>query len=349
MRTRILVPAAVLAATAVISGASIALWETTDDEAVPAVAATVPADGDATSDGAAPLSEIYKRSLPGVVEITVGGGGPFGGATAGGSGFVLDEAGHVVTNHHVVAGARSATVRFSDGTEAEAEVVGSDPSTDVALLRLENPAALDLRPLPLGSSAALEVGDAVAAIGSPFGLEGTLTAGVVSALGREIRAPDGFAIDDVIQTDAAINSGNSGGPLLDSRGRVIGINTQIQSETGGNVGIGYAVPIDTVKEVVDQLRRGGQVEHAWLGVSIQDADEGALVSGVVAGSPADEAGLEEGDVVIEVDGVAIDAADDLSALVADKQPGDTVDVKITRDGDERTIQIELGERPERVN
>ena len=350
MRWRYLIPAAAAAAVLAVSVGSIAVWEAVEDDAPPAPAAatttTAPAAGEAASAAGLPLPELYKRVLPGVVEISVGSGF---GPSAGGSGFVLDEEGHVVTNQHVVSGAGEATVRFADGEEARAEVVGSDPSTDVALLRLVDPGQLDLSPLPLGSASSLEVGETVVAIGSPFGLEGTLTAGVISALGREIRAPDGFVIDDVIQTDAAINSGNSGGPLLDTTGRVIGINTQIQSETGGNVGIGYAVPVDTVKDIVDRLRTDGTVEHAWLGVSIEEADEGVAISGVVAGRPAARAGLEEGDVVIDVDGVAINSPDDLTSLVSGKQPGDTVELRVTRDGDERSLRIELGTRPDRLN
>ena len=351
MRRTYLLPAMAAAAVLIASGASVAVWEAVDDDptaaATTAVATTAPAaSSETTSSDGLPLPELYKRALPGVVEISVGSGlGP----TAGGSGFVLDEQGHVVTNQHVVAGASEATVRFSNGDEAEADVVGSDPSTDVGLLRLRNPGQLDLSPLPLGSTSSLEVGETVVAIGSPFGLEGTLTAGVISALGREIRAPDGFVIDEVIQTDAAINSGNSGGPLLDTTGRVIGINTQIQSETGGNVGIGYAVPVDTVKNIVDRLREDGTVEHAWLGVSIEEADEGVAVAGVVAGSPAADAGLEEGDVILQVDGVAINLPDDLTSLVTGKEPGDRVELHVTRDGDERTLDIELGTRPERLN
>ena len=344
MRKRLMVPIAAAAAAVTVAVGSIAVWEAVDDDPGAATAtATAPvrASGEAASSEGLPLPELYKRVLPGVVEITVG--------TGGGSGFVLDEEGHIVTNHHVVSGAIQATVRFAGGQEADAEVVGSDPSTDVALLRLVDPGSVDLSPLTLGSSSSLEVGETVVAIGSPFGLQGTLTAGVVSALEREIRAPDGFAIDDVIQTDAAINSGNSGGPLLDTNGRVIGINTQIQSETGGNVGIGLAVPVDTVKKIVNDLRGDGQVDHAWLGVSIEESDEGVAISAVIEDSPASDAGLEEGDVILEVDGVAIDAPQDLTSLVTDKEPGDTVELKVTRDGDERTMKIELGERPGRLN
>ena len=347
MRKRMVFPIAAAAAVLVVAVGSIAVWEAVEGDP-DAVSATAPvrAAGESTSSEGLPLPELYKRVLPGVVEITVGSGF---GATAGGSGFVLDEEGHIVTNHHVVNGATQATVRFADGQEADAEVVGSDPSTDVALLRLQDPGAVDLSPLTLGSSSSLEVGETVVAIGSPFGLEGTLTAGVVSALGREIRAPDGFAIDDVIQTDAAINSGNSGGPLLDTNGRVIGINTQIQSETGGNVGIGLAVPVDTVKKIVNDLRGDGQVEHAWLGVSIEDSNDGVAISAVIENSPAQDAGIEEGDVILEVDGVAIDAPQDLTSIVTEKSPGDKVELKVTRDGDERTVEIELGERPNRLN
>src|ERR671936_729077 len=213
-----------------------------------------------------------------------------------GSGFVIDKSGHVVTNYHVVEGASKVEVSFSGNDEMPATVVGTDPSTDIAVLRIKRAQSRSLTPLDLGNSSAVRVGDAVVAIGNPFGLERTVTAGIVSALQREITAPNGFAIDEVIQTDAAINKGNSGGPLLNADGQVIGVNSQIESESGGNVGIGFAIPINTVKDVVSQLIEHGKVEHAYIGVEMTTvtrelasnvrlpADHGVLVERVRPGS-----------------------------------------------------------------
>ena len=256
MFRRLLVPVLALAAASAIgAGVGIGVWEAKEtDEA----AATVTTPNQVTSAPAGSnlsINEIYDGASSGVVHITTAAGGqtsPFGspdGGGATGSGFVIDDEGHVATNQHVVEGVEQVTVRFENGEELTARVVGADPSTDVALLKLDSlPDGVE--PLDLGSTESLEIGDLVVAIGSPFGLQGTVTAGIVSALGRELTAPDGFTIDGAIQTDAAINPGNSGGPLLDGQGRVVGINSQIATETGGNVGIGYAVPIETVQEVV---------------------------------------------------------------------------------------------------
>src|ERR671924_1411005 len=279
---------------------------TTVQEAGPAPASFAKANGTAES-----IQEIYRSASPGVVQVTstsIVSQDPFFGAQEArslGSGFVIDKAGHIVTNYHVVQGARKVEVNFSGNDRVPAKVVGTDPSTDVAVLEIDAQARA-LTPLPLGNSDAVRVGDAVVAIGNPFGLERTVTAGIVSALQREITAPNGFAIDEVIQTDAAINRGNSGGPLLNANGDVIGVNAQIESTTGGNVGIGFAIPINTVKEVVSQIIDSGKVEHAYLGIEMQTIDEeltkhfrlpaerGVLISRVVPGSPADRAGLEGG-------------------------------------------------------
>ena len=258
-RTRI---AAVAAAVLFGAGAGAAVVTALDsDQNAPQVSASEAASPIATSTST--VGEIYERSAAGVVEITVGSAGAGslggGGATqAQGSGFVYDDQGHIITNQHVVDGAESVSVRFSDGSTHDATVVGSDPSTDLAVLKVDAPASL-LKPLRLGKSSELAVGDGVIAIGSPFGLEQTVTTGIVSALNRQINSPNGFAIDDAIQTDAAINHGNSGGPLLDLEGRVIGVNSQIESESGGNDGIGFAVPSDTVARIArgpDRRRRG---------------------------------------------------------------------------------------------
>jgi putative serine protease PepD len=239
-------------------------------------------------------------------------------------------------------------VRFANGDEAEARVVGTDPSTDVALLELEGDR--DVTPVELGSAEALEVGDAVAAIGSPFGLEGTLTAGIVSALDRDIRAPNGFTIDGAIQTDAALNGGSSGGPLLDSAGRVVGISSQIESRSGGNVGIGYAVPIETAKRVVDELLAGGEVQHAYLGVSLEEAAEGGGVplGEVVNGGPADDAGLRAGDAIVAIDGDAVETPEEVRAAIDSHDPGDKIEVRVRRDSSTRTETVTLGERPQQV-
>ena len=340
---------ALTAAVAIGAGAGIGVWEATqsDDEAAETTEASPSTTPVASSDGDLTINEIYERAKDGVVHITtqVGGSDPFspqGGAT--GSGFVIDQEGHIVTNQHVVANARTVEVRFASGEEFRARVVGTDPSTDVALLELQNPPA-DLTPLDLGSAEDLEIGDLVVAIGSPFGLEGTVTAGIVSALDRELTAPDGFTIDGAVQTDAAINPGNSGGPLLDGQGRVVGVNSQITSESGANDGIGYAVPAETIRKVVTALEAGRTIERPYLGVRMTDADDGAQIIEVSSGSPAAEAGLEPGDVVVEVNGEAIGSSDDLRTAVADREPGEQLELRVRSDGNERTVQVELGTRP----
>ena len=290
-----------------------------------------------------------------------------------GSGFVIGKGGSIVTNAHVVEGASSVLVRFGDSKTARARVAGRDPSTDIALL-LVDPEGLRLRPLELGSSKGVQVGDPTVAIGNPFGLDRTLTTGVVSALQRSIPSLQaGFTINNVIQTDAALNPGNSGGPLIDARGKVIGVNSQI--ETGGNgrgnVGIGFAVPIDTAKEVIPQLRRDGAVQRAFLGVSTRSIDDsldelnlaspdGALVEAVEPDSPAARAGLrggnEEqeaggatvrvgGDIIKVIDGRKVRDADDVSELIGRRRPGDSVSLQIIRDGVRREVSVRLGRRP----
>ena len=346
-RTRI---AAVAAAVLFGAGAGAAVVTALDsDQNAPQISASEAASPIATSTST--VGEIYERSAAGVVEITVGSAGAGslggGGATqAQGSGFVYDNQGHIITNQHVVDGAESVSVRFSDGSTHDATVVGSDPSTDLAVLKVDAPASL-LKPLRLGKSSELAVGDGVIAIGSPFGLEQTVTTGIVSALNRQINSPNGFAIDDAIQTDAAINHGNSGGPLLDLDGRVIGVNSQIESESGGNDGIGFAVPSDTVARIAADLIADGEVEHAYLGVATGDTSsgEGASIAEVRPGTPAAAAGLREGDVVTEIDGEAVADADELRTLIDARQPGDSIELTIVRDGDEQTIEVELAARP----
>jgi putative serine protease PepD len=235
---------------------------------------------------------------------------------------------------------------FSNGKSYEATVVGTDSSTDLAVLKVDAPASL-LRPLALGDSSRVQVGDGVIAIGSPFGLDQTVTTGIVSALHREITAPNNFAIDDAIQTDAAINHGNSGGPLLDLSGKVIGVNSQIESESGGNDGVGFAVPSNTVEKIADALISTGSVEHAYLGVATEDVQgsTGAALAQVRAGTPAADAGLRNGDVVTEIDGETVASADELRTLIDSKRPGDTIRLTIERDGSMTTVHVTLGTRP----
>jgi putative serine protease PepD len=355
MRQQILLPVAVAAAGLLGGAVGVGAWEAIDDDPQPAsTVAERTARPTADRSSSSWLAEVYRRAAPGVVEIEAGGGdegfNPFERPqlepVATGSGFVIDEEGHIVTNQHVVGNADTVTVRFPNGDEAEARVVGADPSTDVALLDLQGDH--DVTPLELGSSESLEVGDAVAAIGSPFGLEGTLTSGIVSALERDIRAPNGFTIDGAVQTDAALNGGSSGGPLLDSEGRVVGVSSQIESRSGGNVGIGYAVPVETVRRVVDELLERGEVRHAYLGVSLEERDEGVSLGEVVPGGPADDAGLRAGDVILALGGTEVASPDEVRAAVDSREPGDEVRVRVRRDGDTRTFTVELGERPEQV-
>ena len=370
---RFVIPIATLVAAAAIGGVgAVGVWEALDGDAEPAAAtATTTATPAAAQDrptatgDALSLTEIYTKAAPGVVEIeaTRAAAGadegdeedrpralPFGlpqpEAQAGGTGFVIDDEGHILTNQHVVADATRVRVRFANGDVTDARVVGTDPSTDVALLQVEGDR--DVTPLELGSSEALEVGDPVAAIGSPYGLEGTLTAGIVSALDRDIRAPNGFTIDGAVQTDAALNSGNSGGPLLDAQGRVVGIASQIRTETGGNIGIGYAVPIETAQRVVEQLLQGREIEYAYLGVSLGEPTEEGVPVDVVDGGPADEAGLRDGDLITKVDGEEVDEAEDVSDAVTAKSPGDELRLEVRRGGETETFDVELGERPESV-
>ncbi|MDX6677288.1 MAG: hypothetical protein QOE31_1340 [Solirubrobacteraceae bacterium] len=330
-------------------------------------------------EGALTPREIYKRDAPGVVFITadvVQDASPFAPEQRGqstGSGFVIGKGGSIVTNAHVVEGASSVSVRFGDSKIKRARVAGRDPSTDIALL-LVDPDGLDLHPLELGASKGVQVGDPTVAIGNPFGLDRTLTTGVVSALQREIPSlQPGFSISNVIQTDAAINPGNSGGPLIDTLGRVIGVNSQI--ETGGagrgNIGIGFAVPIDTAKEVIPQLRKSGGVQRAYLGVSTRTIDDsldglnlaspdGALVETVRPGSPAAQAGLRGGsrlrklggdevhvggDIIKSVDGKKVRTNADVATLIGDHRPGERVSLEIIRDGTRRTVSEKLGRRP----
>ena len=296
------------------------------------------------------VNTIYRRAHRGVVDITVAGSSPFGpsqSSRAEGSGFVYDSRGDIVTNQHVVEGAESITVKFWNGKTYKATVVGTDSSTDLAVIRVHAPASL-LHPLSLGDSGAVQIGDNVIAIGSPFGLEGTVTSGIVSALHREMRSQTGFTIPDSIQTDAAINHGNSGGPLLNASGRVIGVNSQIESDSGGSDGVGFAIPANTVRTVISQLILTGKAEHAYLGVSIEApaSGSGAQIAELRStDAPAAKGGLRAGDVVTALDGRAISSTDDLQRAVAAHRPGDTVTITYRRDGATHTVQVKLGTRP----
>ena len=303
------------------------------------------------------VAAVYKSAGDGVVEITTtskasSSSSPFpfgrgsGESQAQGSGFVYDEDGHIVTNYHVIEGASSISVTFADGSKYSAKVVGSDPSTDLAVLKVDAPST-KLHPLTLGDSSALQVGDGVVAIGSPFGLEETVTSGIVSALNRDISSANSYTIPNAIQTDAAINHGNSGGPLLNLSGQVIGVTTQIESESGGNDGVGFAIPSNAIRSVVSQIVTGQTVEHAYLGVYVGTPSNrtGARIAQVKAGSPAADAGLEAGDVVTAFDGDKIAAADDLTAAVSAKKPGDKVSITYVRNGATKTAQVTLGNRP----
>jgi 2-alkenal reductase len=328
-------------------------------------------------------NEIYKRLSPGVVTVIsiFSGGTPLaedGGEGGQGSGFVLDGDGYIATNAHVVTEsgtngtAKEVYVEFSTGDRVPARIVGDDPNADVALLKVD-PKGLELTPLPLGRSSNLTVGSPVAAIGSPFGERQSLSVGVVSAIDRNIESLTRFQIGNAIQTDAAINPGNSGGPLLNGKGQVLGINAQIKSQSGGGEGVGFAIPVDTVKRSLRELRDKGRVDYAFLGVTTLllypqlaerldiPVDDGALVADVEAGSPADEAGLEagsreisfqgqqevpaDGDVIVSVDGRRLTRHDDLADVISAMPAGKQVRLEVLRDGDRRTIEVKLARRP----
>jgi S1-C subfamily serine protease len=337
----------------------------------------------ATSGGLT-VDQIYTSDSPGVafVQSTLPPQAPTpfnpfggsGGGTATGTGFVIDHAGHILTNAHVVNGASKIEVtlgRKDSSTPMPAQVVGKDTSTDVAVLKVNAPAS-ELHPLPLGDSSQVKVGDPVVAIGNPFGLDRTVTAGIVSALQRQIQAPNNFQIDNVIQTDASINPGNSGGPLIDANGRVIGINSQIESQSGGNVGIGFAVPINTARDDAKQILATGSVQHAYLGISGTNltpqlagilnlpVKNGALVQAVVPNSPADKAGIKGGsatvsingqqvraggDVITAVDGKKVTSMDDVVNDVATHNPGDQLTLTVDRHGQSQDVTVTLQNRP----
>jgi putative serine protease PepD len=352
---------------ALAGGAIFASWGGTTTSAAPA-SATLPVGSSAVHAAVARVvtprfdaQTIYARDSPGVVDITVtepasqGGLSPFvpggsGPAQAEGTGFVYDKAGDIITADHVVAGATKISVRFKDGTTAKATLVGADPSSDTAVIKVGVDAA-KLTPLALADSAAVVPGEGVVAIGSPFGYAESITAGIVSAVARTISAPNGYSIPNAIQTDAAINHGNSGGPLIDSSGDVVGINVQIatdsQSSVSDNAGVGFAVPSNTVKTVVSDLIAGKPVRHPYLGISVGDASSrsGATVGSVRAGSPAAAAGLKVGDIIVAIDGKPITGADQLTGVVSEHQPGDKISITVDRKGATVHLEATLGTRP----
>jgi S1-C subfamily serine protease len=348
---------------------------------------TAPVDAKSEDGSSNVVNQIYKADGSGVVFIEsqleaqeseflnpFGEPEAEGGGIATGSGFVIDNEGHILTNNHVVEGAEKITVKLGESEKTHsAEVIGADPGTDIALLKVDAPAK-ELHPLTLGHSGEVEVGDPVVAIGNPFGLDRTVTSGIVSALQRQIQAPNGFSINHVIQTDAAINPGNSGGPLIDAGGEVIGINSQIATGGGGdgNVGIGFAIPIDTIRAEINQLETKGEVEHAFLGISggtitpelakalNLPVKQGVIVQQVVKDGPADKAGLEAGstsatingqevrlggDIISEANGKPVKSMEALVEVIQDSKPGDKLELKVLHDGDEKSVDVTLGTQP----
>jgi putative serine protease PepD len=327
--------------------------------AAPVIVPAQPASSTSTGDS---LTQLYKQDAPGVVDINVqlpsssgsSGGFPFGNPNgsqkteAEGTGFEIDTKGDILTAEHVVGGATSIKVTFQNGSTAKATLVGKpDKTTDTAVIHVDVPAS-QLHPLALGNSSAVQPGQTVVAIGSPFRLQETMTAGIVSAINREITAPNGFSITGAIQTDAAINHGNSGGPLIDAAtNTVIGINDQILNagDTNDNAGVGFAVPIDKSKAVAQTLIAGGTVQHAYVGVLIRSVPGGARISKIVAGSPAAKSGLKVGDVITAFDGHTVTSADDLTAAVSAAKVGDKATVTVRRGGSTEHLTITLGVQP----
>jgi putative serine protease PepD len=364
---------------------------TTTVTTVQAAAPAAPSNASQVTHGMTP-HEVYVRDAPGVAFVTstivqksespfnLFGGESQRQGTATGSGIVISANGTILTNYHVVENAIKVTVSFKKGQTVDAQIVGKDPSNDLAVLKIPTD-GLTLHPLTLGNSSAVTVGDPVYAIGNPFDLERTLTTGVISALQREITAPNGFAIDNVLQTDAPINPGNSGGPLLNASGEVIGINSQIETggSGGGSVGIGFAVPINTAKSEIAQLEKGGTVRGAYLGLTSLTIDgslsalnlpvnTGALVQSVQPGTPAAKAGIHGGavttstengqiavggDIIVSIDGKTIGGSQELASVISSRKPGDTVTIDLLRANgkggyEKKTVSVTLGSRPNSV-
>ena len=297
-----------------------------------------------TPAAAGSVADIYAKTQSAVAFVDAGQGS--------GSGFLIDGQGHVVTNDHVVEAGTSYKVRFGeDGSELPAKLIGKDPSTDLAVLEVDpSKVPAETKPLTLASSGELRPGDEAIAIGSPFGLSGTVTTGIISALDREIQSPNGFPISGVLQTDAAINPGNSGGPLLDAEGRVIGVNSQIASSSRQSSGVGFAIAVDTVKQVVPQLIKGGDLQRAYLGVSSveQPGESGAVVAAISPQGPAASTELQPGDKITAIGDTQVKTPSDLSTAVLQSKPGEHVTLKVDRNGQQRTIDVTLGQRPDQI-
>lgn len=364
------------------AGAGVALYAESQPAAAPTVVKQVvtgASDVASTSTSGESVNSIYKNVSPGIVEITVDEGSSAGSFPNGqsngqssqalGTGWVYDKNGDIVTDEHVVAGATSIHVTFQDGTTVPATLVGSDGSTDVAVIKV-NVDSSKLHPQTVGDSAGVQVGDGVVAIGSPFGLAESVTSGIVSQLHRQITSPDNFPINNAIQTDAAINHGNSGGVLLNMSGQVIGMTAQIESEGGGSDGVGFAIPSNTVKQIADELIANGHATHAYLGVGVLTVPSGVAsqlhmaagveVTQVRSGTGAKKAGLKAatgtgtangsefptgGDVITAVNGTAIHSASGLESAIAGYKPGDTVTLTISRGGSTQSVSVTLGSRP----
>ena len=305
------------------------------------------------------INQIYRQAGPGVVDITVtsttNSGGPFGGSqqTQGeGAGVVYDTKGDILTDEHVVASASSVTVTFENGHKVSAKVLGTDPSTDVAVIHVNAPSS-DLHPIAFADSSQAQVGDAVVAIGSPFSLPETVTQGIVSAVGRSITAPNNYTITGAIQTDAAINPGNSGGPLLDGNAHVLGLADQIETNNttptgqGSSSGVGFAIPSNTVARIASEIIAGKSVKHAYVGVFLNGASTGgAQITSVQSGSPAASAGLQQGDLVTAIDGKPISSTQQFIETVDTYSPGQTITVTLKRSGSTMTVKLTLGTRPQ---
>ncbi len=304
------------------------------------------------ADSSLSVGQVAKTATPGVVEIDAtstasGSTFPYGSQSstesAEGTGFVYDTKGDIVTNDHVISGSSSVSVKFSDGSTVKATVVGEDADTDLAVIHVNAPAS-KLVPLSLGDSSKVAVGDGVVAIGNPFGLDDTVTSGIVSAIDREITSPDNAPIEGTIQTDAAINHGNSGGPLLNLKAQVIGITSQIQSDSGGNDGVGFAIPSNTVQTIANELISSGKAQHALLGVQVKTAANGVAVATVETGTAAADAGLKAGDVITAVGGTNVTTAEQLRAIIDSHQPGDKLPLTVLRSGSTKNLTATLGTR-----
>jgi putative serine protease PepD len=356
---------AAVAIAAVGAGAGVGAYAIADSGSSPAPAAAPVAASTVAPvalKNSTSLISLYKKTEPGVVDITVtttasnegfggfGGGSGSGGSGSGGSstakaegtGIVYDSKGDIVTNEHVVDGATSIVVKFWNGKTAKATLVGADKNNDLAIIKVD-PSATSLTPLAFGDSNAVQTGESVFAIGSPFGLTESLSTGVVSATGRQIESPGNTTIANAIQTDAAINHGNSGGPLLDAEGAVIGINAQIESDSGGNDGVGFAIPANTVKKVAASLIAGQKVANPFIGITIEDAPNGgAQIGKITANSPAATAGLQSGDVITAIDSTPVTSVSDLVNAVAADSVGQKVTLTITRGDASQTVDVTLG-------